>query len=81
MESTNDQVAALVKQGWRIVSDGPSGVQLEGPKKMKGLDQGAAILGGVLLIVAWPIGLLLIACALLDYWLLTKPETRFIART
>ncbi len=80
MASMNDQVAALTKAGWKIISDGQSGVQLEGPKKMKGLDVAAAVLGAALLLVAWPIGLVLIVVAVLDYLIFTKAETKFISR-
>ena len=64
--------------GWKVISDGPSGVQLEGTKQMKGLDKACLVLG--IITVFWGIGFLFILLALLDYWLMTKSETRFIAR-
>ena len=69
-----------LKAGWTVKSDGPSGVQLEAPKKMKSLDKGAAVLGAALVVFVPPLGGLLIVAAVVDYAFLTKPETMFVAR-
>jgi hypothetical protein len=73
-----DELNTLLGAGWNIVSDGPSGIQLQ-RKKMKGLDKACLILGGVL-IFAYGIGLFFILIALIDYFFLTKPETLFVPR-
>lgn len=75
----NSELKGYVDSGWDIVSDGPSGVQLKAPRKMKGLDKGCLVVGAVL-IVAYGVGLLLIAIALVDYYVLTPRETKFLPR-
>jgi hypothetical protein len=77
--SFNDEVKAHVSKGWKVISDGPSGVQLEGPKKMRGLDK-LCLAVGVLTFWIYGIGLFFIAVAMLDYWFMTKPEAKFLAR-
>lgn len=73
------QVAEAVNAGWRIVSDGPSGVQLVGPKKMQALDK-ICLVVGLLTFWIYGIGLFFMALAALDYWIFTKAPTKFIAR-
>ncbi len=73
------QIAALVKGGWKIVSDGPSGVQLVGPKKMQSLDK-ICLAVGLLTFWIYGIGLFFMALAALDYWIFTKAPMQFIAR-
>lgn len=63
--------------GWKVTSDGPNGMQLE-RKTMKGLDKACLVLGVLTLI--WGIGVFFIIIALIDYFALTKPEVKFIAR-
>ncbi len=75
---TPETVPVLVRSGWKIVSDGPSGVQLEGPKKMK-MQTAVALVLGVFLIFVYGIGLIVVAFALIDY-AMTKPQTKFIPR-
>jgi hypothetical protein len=69
----------LTSEGWAVVSEGPSGAQLRGPKQMRALDKwGIGI--GVPLIVLWGVGLLLIAAGLIDYALLTPRREYFLSR-
>jgi hypothetical protein len=78
------QIAGLVAQHWEVISDGPSGVQLRAPRTMKLLDLLGLALGlacfalGFLTVMAYGFGLILIGLALLDYYVFTKPETRFL---
>ena len=74
------QLAAHLRAGWQIVSDGPSGVQLQGPKKMAGLDQAALVLG-VLTFWIYGIGFIFIAIALIDYLVFTKRPLVFLPRS
>lgn len=67
-----------LKDGWTIVSDGPSGVQLS-RKRWKGQSKGAVILGAILLILFWPLGLLLIVLGVID-GAMAKPESKFLSR-
>jgi hypothetical protein len=82
------QVAEYTAAGWTILSDGHSGTQLQGPKKMKFLDA-ACMFGGVLLCVlgapvigagAFVIGAIMVIIALIDYGLLTKRQQVYLAR-
>jgi hypothetical protein len=78
--SFEESIKGLVHHGWTVKSDGPTGVQMEGPKKMDTKDKVCAVLGAGLLLVSWPIGLLLIGCAVFDYAFLTKGEQKFFPR-
>jgi hypothetical protein len=69
----------LIKEGWKIVSDGPSGVQLSGPKKMHGADQ-LCLVFGILTFWIYGLGFIFIVIAMLDYWFMTKPEMKFLRR-
>jgi len=75
--------AELVQQysaaGWQITSDGPSGVQVLGPKKMRTLDSICLILG-IIGLFAYGLGLFLILIAVIDYAYFTKREQRFLQR-
>jgi len=79
------QVAGLVAQHWEVISDGPSGVQLRAPRKLRILQLLGIVLGlasfalGTLTPLAYGIGLILIGLALLDYYVFTKRETKFLA--
>lgn len=77
--SITQQVQQLTCKGWRIAADGPTGVQLIGPKAMRGLDKACLALG-ILTFWLYGIGFIFILISMLDYWLMTKPETKFIAR-
>lgn len=65
-------------KGWIMISEGPSGAQLELPKRMKGQTKGAIIVG-ILLVFLYGIGVIIIAAALIDY-AMQKKETQFISR-
>ena len=79
------QVAGLVAEHWEVISDGPSGVQLRAPRKLRplgllALGLGLACFGlGFLTVMAYGFGLILIALALLDYYVFTKRETKFLS--
>lgn len=75
----DEAVKAYHAAGWEVVSDGPTGVKFQGPKKMRGLDK-ACLIFGLLTFWLYGIGLIFIALAMLDYWLLTKPPTIFLNR-
>jgi len=74
-------VESLVKDGWTIIADGPSGTQLQAPRKMRASDS-VLLLIGVLcgVFVSLILGAALVCAALVDYWFLVKPETVFLAR-
>lgn len=73
-------IQALTQKGWRVVSDGPTGVQMEAPKEMDIKDRVIAALGAVMILLFWPLGVLLITVALLDYAVFTKPRQKFFPR-
>lgn len=72
----NPQIEELILQGWRVTSDGPTGTQLQAPKRMKNSDL-VAMFAGVVLIPFFGIGLFIIGAAVVDY-VRRKPETKFI---
>ncbi|HEX2101318.1 MAG TPA: hypothetical protein VHF69_11665 [Candidatus Synoicihabitans sp.] len=80
-ESYDSFLQSLVKAGWVVTSEGPSGAQLTGRKRMRGLDQLALVGGAVLVIFFWPVGLFLMLLAVIDYTLLTKAPTHFLSRS
>jgi hypothetical protein len=71
-------LSTLIAQKWTVVSEGPSGAQLIGEKKMTRQTRLALIVGAVLVLAAG-IGLIVMAFALIDYWM-TKPPTHFLSR-
>lgn len=73
------QISAYVAQRWEVISDGPSGVQLRAPKKMKMIDLICLILG-LPMVFFWGLGLILIGLGLIDYFVFTKSETKFLPR-
>lgn len=75
----DEAVKAYGEAGWEVISDGPTGIQFQGPKKMKGLDK-ACLVFGFLTFWLYGIGFIFIGLAMLDYWFLTKPETIFLTR-
>ena len=72
----NPQIEELLLKGWRVTSDGPTGTQLEAPKRMRA-GEIVAIVAGVVLIPFFGIGLFIIGAAVIDY-VRRKPETKFI---
>ena len=74
----NETKEDLMAAGWKITSDGPSGTQLEEPKRMN-KREGLSILLGVMLIPFFGIGLLVIGAAVVDHFM-RKPSVRFFSR-
>lgn len=73
------QIADLVALNWEVISDGPTGVQLRAPKKIKVIDLLCFIVG-LPMIIFYGLGLILIGLGLIDYYVLTKAETKFLPR-
>jgi hypothetical protein len=73
-------LSAALAAGWVMVSEGPSGAQLRKPKQMRGLDKLCLISGMVCFFFFWPVALVLILLAVLDYAFLTKERTAFLSR-
>jgi hypothetical protein len=77
-ERYSRQFKEALAQGWVVLSEGPSGAQMELPKKMKTQTKVALVIG-LILILLWGFGFLVIIAALIDY-AMQKKETKFIAR-
>ena len=73
------QIAKLISQRWEVISDGPTGVQLRAPRKMKKLDLLCIVLG-LPMVFFYGLGLILIGLGLLDYFLFTESEMKFLPR-
>ena len=67
-------------QGWKVVSNGPDGMELRSPKRLRRRDLVCLILG-VLTLVAYGFGLLRIAFALIDHFGYNHPESVFLVRS
>ncbi len=78
-DAFQQQIAELVRENWEVISDGPTGVQLRAPKRLKVIDLICFIVG-LPMIVFYGLGLILLGLGLIDYFILTKQETRFLAR-
>lgn len=77
--ATAADLPGYLASGWKVVSDGPSGVQIEGAKVMATKDRWCLFIGFA---TCWlGFGLLLILVALIDFYFLTKPQTKFLPRT
>ena len=74
----NSHLQGYLDDGYEIISDGPSGVQLRGPKVMKTQTKVALVIGAVL-VLAWGLGLIIVLFALIDY-AMTKQPTAFLRR-
>lgn len=80
------QIAELVNLRWEVISDGPSGVQLRAPKKIKVIDLVCLVIGAVCMIVGLPnlvfygLGVILVGLGLIDYFIFTKPQMKFLPR-
>lgn len=70
----------LLATGWEVVSDGPSGVKLQGERTMRLLDKLALAVGVVLLPFWWVAGAVLVGIAVIDYLALTPRKTVFLQR-
>ena len=81
-ESSDEKYTRLLKaalaEGWIMISEGPSGAQLELPKKMKTQTKVALVLGFFLLFL-WGLGVIVMIAALIDY-AMQKKQTKFISR-
>ncbi len=75
----DEQVKLLIAEGWVVKHDTPGGVELEGPRRLQMRTKICLVLGAVLLMV-WGVGLIFLLLALVDYYALTKPETKFLPR-
>jgi hypothetical protein len=73
-------LAKLTADKWLVIQEGPSGAQLKRPRQMMTQTKVVLILGGVCLLLYWPLALLLIPVALLDYFVMTKERTFFLSR-
>jgi hypothetical protein len=73
------EIAKWVDARWEVVSDGPTGVQLRGPRKLKVIDLICFIVG-LPAIVFWGLGLILIGLGLIDHFVLTQRATKFLPR-
>jgi hypothetical protein len=69
--SFEEAVRRLTALGWKVTSDGPTGVQMQGPKTMNSLHRVLLGVGFVLLFVQLVAGIVLIAAALIGYAALT----------
>lgn len=78
-EAFQRQIAELVRTNWEVISDGPTGVQLRAPKKIKVIDLICLIIG-LPMIVYYGLGLILVGLGLVDHYVFTKQETKFLAR-
>lgn len=67
-----------LSDGYKVLSDGPSGIQLEGPKVMRTQTKVAMLIGAVL-VLAYGIGLIIILFALIDH-AMAKPPVVFLPR-
>lgn len=73
------QIAGLVARRWEVISDGPTGVQLRAPKKMKVIDM-ICLVVGLPAVVFHGLGVVLIGLGLIDYFIFTKAEKKFLPR-
>ncbi len=67
----------LIAQGWEMKSEGPSGAQLVGEKKMRTLDRICLWLG-ILTVVFYGVGLIFIIIAMIDYAFFTERAKYFL---
>lgn len=67
----------LTSDKWQLVAEGPSGAQLKKPKPTSVLP---FVLGLLLLLLWWPIGILILIAAVIQYAILTKEPTYFLSR-
>jgi hypothetical protein len=82
-ESTDErytrQLKGALAEGWIMLSEGPSGAQLELPKRMKTQTKVALVVGFFLLFL-WGLGAIVMIAALIDY-AMQKKQTKFVSRT
>ncbi|MFA5262343.1 MAG: hypothetical protein WC378_00860 [Opitutaceae bacterium] len=70
----------LISEGWKIISDGPSGMQLQEPRRLGNLGKVFLALGILAVLFFWLAGLVLMGFSLAAY-LLSKQETRFFPKS
>ncbi|MBS0664665.1 MAG: hypothetical protein JSR48_15465 [Verrucomicrobia bacterium] len=63
----------LTSRGWRVVSNGPDGMELQAPRRFKIIDYILLVIG-VASLVFYGVGLLFIGAALFDYFVLSTRE-------
>lgn len=78
--SYDSALKLAIASGWEVVCEGPSGVQLKKPNKMRFLDAACIIAGVFVGTMNVLIGGFMIAIGLVDYTILTKPKLAFIFR-
>jgi hypothetical protein len=81
---TNDErytreLKAAVSDGWIMLSEGPSGAQMELPKTMRTQTK-VGLVAGFLLLFVYGVGVIVLIAAVIDY-AIQKKNTRFISRT
>jgi len=69
----------LTSTGWVVVSEGPSGVQVRRPRVMRASTKFFFVIG-IVGLLAYGLGIIMIILALMDYYVLTKEETYFLNR-
>ena len=69
-----------ISEGWTVSSEGPSGAQLKKPRKMATSTKVVLYLG-IILLLAWGVGLILIIISLIDYYVRTKEQTYYLDRS
>lgn len=78
VQTFESKLKDYLQRGYKVLSDGPSGIQLEGPKVMRTQTKVAMLIGAVL-VLAYGIGLIVILFALIDH-AMAKPPAVFLSR-
>lgn len=79
-ETFEEHLHRRVREGWTVVSDGPSGVQLRSKRPVR---VGTRIMCGaafVFFFVAIPAATVLLFLAAANHYIFTKTEVEFLAR-
>lgn len=79
-EHYDKMLAGMISAGWVVTAEGPSGAQMSGGKQMRMSDK-ICLAIGILGLVAYGLGLILILIAVLDYAFFTKPTQHFLSRS
>ena len=75
-----ERMELLLKQGWTVVTDGTTGVQLREPRIWITFEQTCLVLGGILLLIVWPLALLLLAAAFISHYFVQQRSTMYFRR-
>ena len=78
-EKYTRQLKGALAEGWIMLSEGPSGAQLELPKKMRTQTKVAVVVGFLLVFLFWWLGLIVVGASLIDY-AMQKKQTKFLSR-